>query len=90
VDPSSDQQPSQQQQHPMAQQLVNEIAGNYQKLAERVVDWWLKRMPEAYFREIDPETRMSHLRALISQQAAGGQRQAISLTNKVCLILKID
>lgn len=36
--------------HPTAENLLREISAAHQHVAERVVDWWLRKMPEAYFR----------------------------------------
>jgi hypothetical protein len=95
--------------HPSAPEIIQEISMAHHAVTKEIVNWWLRKMPEAYFRcgfffgmgsaplidlysdcgvgvficsEIDAETRMSHLRALIALQMTG-QKQEISLLNKV-------
>lgn len=72
----------------VAQSLLQDTVQAHQKVAKNVIDRWLKQMPETYFREIDSETRMTHLRALIALQIAG-QPQEISMFSKESSIYTI-
>lgn len=36
--------------HPMAQALLRDIQLQHQQVAEQTIDWFLRNMPEAYFR----------------------------------------
>ena len=37
---------------PLAQSILQEISAAHQNVAQQVVSWWFRKMPEAYFREI--------------------------------------
>ncbi|KAJ3059407.1 hypothetical protein HK102_009999 [Quaeritorhiza haematococci] len=66
---------------PFAQAMIKEITSTHQSTAEKVLSWFLENMPEAYFREIPEEIRMSHVQAIIALEMTG-QNQDLTLMNK--------
>ncbi|KAI9137915.1 Glutamate/Leucine/Phenylalanine/Valine dehydrogenase-domain-containing protein [Paraphysoderma sedebokerense] len=66
---------------PGAQVLIRELNSTHEMVSMQTVSWFLRNMPKAYFREIDEETRLSHIRALIALRLTGG-KQDLSLVNK--------
>jgi glutamate dehydrogenase len=51
--------------------VIEEIGSGLKKTVTTVVPWFMEQMPEAYFRDTDHATRLSHLRAIIAARASG-------------------
>ena len=51
--------------------LVDELTLSLRDTAEDVVPWFLEQMPQMYFQDTDPATRLSHLRAITAAKASG-------------------
>eukprot|EP00301_Raphidiophrys_heterophryoidea_P006508 c12622_g2_i2.p1 GENE.c12622_g2_i2~~c12622_g2_i2.p1 ORF type:complete len:1051 (+),score=340.05 c12622_g2_i2:118-3270(+) len=63
----------------MTQSLVHELTQAQVGSANKLVPWFLKNMPEAYFRQVSEETRLEHLKAM---SALYGSTTDLSLTLK--------
>ncbi|MFK7961330.1 MAG: NAD-glutamate dehydrogenase domain-containing protein [Phycisphaerales bacterium] len=56
---------------PSPEGVLGDLVASMTSHAEEVVPWFLENMPLAYFQDTDPDTRLEHLRAILSSQASG-------------------
>ncbi len=54
-----------------AQTTLEEIAGRLTGVARSLVPWFLEQMPESYFEDVDPTSRLEQLGAILALRAAG-------------------
>ncbi len=60
--------------------IIGELLAGLQQAAEEIVPRFLATMPPYYFHDTDPDTRLSHIKAILAVEASG-LSQAITLRN---------
>jgi len=50
---------------------LDELTGRLTAVAREIVPWFLEQMPASYFEDVDPQSRLEHMGAILALRAAG-------------------
>lgn len=53
------------------QQILTQLCNSLTEAAEDFVPWFYRQMPDTYFKNVDEETRLEHMRAVLALRASG-------------------